>query len=483
MDSTYKKVDLKLILAIVATGLMSFSGVVVETAMNVTFPTLMRQFQIGTSAVQWITTGYLLVLAVIIPASSFLKKRFTTKALFITADLLFIAGTILAAFTPDFTLLLMGRLIQGVGTGIALPLMFNIVLEQVPASKLGLMMGVASLITAAAPAVGPSLGGWIVTLFGWRMIFIALLPFLLLALVMGSACIRQVTVVERVRFDWLGYGLLAVSFASFIFAASLAGTNGWLSGSVAGCFVLSAATLVLFYKHSKKGAAPIIRLDIFTYKPFVFSVLALVLVQFICLGLSFLIPNYAQLAAGADPFAAGCLLLPGCILGALLAPLGGKLLDHFGAKKPILFGNCCILAAMLCYSVLAERLPLMMFMIFYVAFAAGQGFSVGNTMTNGLKQLPEVLNADGNAMINTLQQLAGAIGTSVVTTLVAAEQAKLPEDLALATMLGSQKAFILLCALAVLIIICSLGVFQSSAPKKKTARWRKNSQIVLDKRG
>ena len=148
MDSTYKKVDLKLILAIVATGLMSFSGVVVETAMNVTFPTLMRQFQIGTSAVQWITTGYLLVLAVIIPASSFLKKRFTTKALFITADLLFIAGTILAVFTPNFTLLLLGRLIQGVGTGIALPLMFNIVLEQVPASKLGLMMGVASLITA-----------------------------------------------------------------------------------------------------------------------------------------------------------------------------------------------------------------------------------------------------------------------------------------------------------------------------------------------
>lgn len=172
-----KKIDLKLILSIVATGIMSFSGVVVETAMNVTFPSLMEEFQIGTSSVQWITTGYLLVLAVIIPTSSYLKKRFRMKSLFMTAIILFIIGTVLAAVTPVFSLLLLGRLIQGVGTGIALPLMFNITMEQVPEEKLGVMMGTASLITAMAPAVGPSLGGFIVNHFGWRMVFIALLLF------------------------------------------------------------------------------------------------------------------------------------------------------------------------------------------------------------------------------------------------------------------------------------------------------------------
>ena len=144
-----KKIDLKLILSIVATGIMSFSGVVVETAMNVTFPSLMEEFQIGTSSVQWITTGYLLVLA---------------------------------AVTPVFSLLLLGRLIQGVGTGIALPLMFNITMEQVPEEKLGVMMGTASLTTAMAPAVGPSLGGFIVNHFGWRIVFI------LLCLHAGSNC-------------------------------------------------------------------------------------------------------------------------------------------------------------------------------------------------------------------------------------------------------------------------------------------------------
>ena len=144
-----KKIDLKLIMSIVATGIMSFSGVVVETAMNVTFPSLMEEFQIGTSSVQRITTGYLLVLA---------------------------------AVTPVFSLLLLGRLIQGVGTGIALPLMFNITMEQVPEEKLGVMMGTASLITAMAPAVGPSLGGFIVNHFGWRIVFI------LLCLHAGSNC-------------------------------------------------------------------------------------------------------------------------------------------------------------------------------------------------------------------------------------------------------------------------------------------------------
>lgn len=138
MNTIEKKIDAKLILSIIAAGIMSFSGVVVETAMNVTFPTLMKEFNIDTATVQWITTGYLLVLACIIPASSYLKKRFTTKSLFVTAICLFIIGTVMAAAAPVFSLLLAGRLIQGIGTGIALPLMFNIVLEQVPEERLDL---------------------------------------------------------------------------------------------------------------------------------------------------------------------------------------------------------------------------------------------------------------------------------------------------------------------------------------------------------
>ena len=141
-----RKLDLKLILSVIAAGLLSFTGVVVATSMNVTFPTLMKEFRVDTAMVQWITTGYLLVLSVIIPLSSFLKKRFRMKQLFVFAISIFMIGTILCMLAPTFALLLAGRLMQGVGTGIALPLMFNIVLEQAPLDKMGFMIGIVARV-------------------------------------------------------------------------------------------------------------------------------------------------------------------------------------------------------------------------------------------------------------------------------------------------------------------------------------------------
>lgn len=461
MNTTAKKIDAKLILSIVAAGIMSFSGVVVETAMNVTFPTLMKEFNIGTSTVQWITTGYLLVLACIIPASSYLKKRFTTKSLFVTAICLFIIGTIMAATASVFSLLLAGRLIQGIGTGIALPLMFNIVLEQVPEERLGLMMGIASLITAMAPAVGPSLGGMIVNNFGWRMIFIVLLPLLALSFLFGVFSIRQITEIRRESFQIVDYLFLAAGFACFIFATSTASKSGWTSVPVLGLFLISILSAVIFCWRCLRSESPLIDLTVFRCHPFTFSVLVLVLIQFICLGLGFLIPNYAQLVSGQDAFTAGCLLLPGCLAGAVLSPVSGRFLDRFGAQRPILFGNICIIGALFCFSIFSGGLAAVPVIIFYLFFALGQGFSVGNSMTNGLSHLDPKKNPDGNAVINTLQQLAGAVGTSVVSTIVASAQTEVP-DMAAATREGSRHAFYLLAGLSVVMIICSAGTFISA---------------------
>ena len=459
MINTNRVLDTRLLLSIVAAGIMSFSGVVVETAMNVTFPTLMREFSIGTSLVQWITTGYLLVLALIIPTSAYLKRRFSTRRLFITAVSSFLGGTLLAAWSPSFFVLLFGRLLQGIGTGIALPMMFNIILEQVPGERLGFMIGVASLITAMAPAVGPSLGGLIVSYFGWRMIFVSLLPFLLLSAVLGIKNIRQAGTLAPCKFNLGLYLLLIIGFSSLIFATTLASADGWLSGKVLSLFALCIAALALFYRLSRKSSAPLLRVEIFRYAPYALSTISLLLVGFICLGLGFLIPNYAQLVSGTDAFTAGCLLLPGCLLGAALAPISGRLLDKFGAKRPILLGNLSILLSVVCYSLYPGELSSLLFIVFYLFFAFGQGFSMGTIMTNGLSQLPEELNADGNAAMNTLLQLAGAVGTAVISTIVAAAQASEPTSLAHATMVGSRHGFYVLAASAVIILCCSLRVF------------------------
>ena len=215
-----RRADLRFFLSIIAAGLLSFTGVVIETAMNITFPTLMQEFAISTSTVQWITTGYLLILAIVIPTSSYLKQRFAMKRLFLAANLLFLTGTLLDATSASFAQLLFGRLLQGAGTGIALPLMFLIVMEQAPLDKMGLMMGAAMLVCALAPAVGPSVGGYIVSTFGWRMIFIALLPVLLFSLAAGTYAIRQSSDYGPRPFDSRGLILLGAAFTAFLLLTS-----------------------------------------------------------------------------------------------------------------------------------------------------------------------------------------------------------------------------------------------------------------------
>lgn len=458
-NSSTRVLDARLLFSIISAGIMSFSGVVVETAMNVTFPTLMHEFNIGTSLVQWVTTGYLLVLALIIPTSAYLKRRFATRSLFTAAISSFLAGTLLAAWSPYFNILLIGRLLQGIGTGIALPMMFNIILEQVPGERLGFMIGIASLITAMAPAVGPSLGGMIVSYFGWRMIFISLLPFLLLSAILGIKNIRQAGNLEQTSFNFGLYLLLIIGFSSLIFATSIASDFGWFSIEVLALFAICLIALTTFYKQSLNSNAPLLRVEIFRYLPYTLSTASLLLVGFICLGLGFLIPNYAQLVSHTDAFTAGCLLLPGCIIGAMLAPISGRLLDKFGAKRPILLGNASILVSVICYSLYPGELSSLLFIVFYLFFAFGQGFSMGTIMTNGLSQLPEELNADGNAAMNTLLQLAGAVGTAVISTIVATAQAAEPANIVHATMLGSRHGFFVLAVSAVLILCCSLKVF------------------------
>lgn len=429
--------------------------------MNVTFPTLMDQFHIGTSTVQWMTTGYLLVLAIIIPVSSFLKKRFLTKTLFLAAILFFISGIIIDAAAPNFSLLLLGRIIQGIGTGIALPLMFNIILEQVPFRKLGFMMGIASLITALAPAVGPSLGGMIVNSFSWRYIFIALLPILAISFFMGLFSIRQMQPITAVDFDWAGYFFLAIGFASLIFATSSAGEYGWLSKPVICSFITSFFMLFVFSRHSLKSRKKkaIINLHIFQIRPFTLSVAVVLMVMFICLGIGYLIPNYAQLVSGENAFVAGMLLLPGCVIGASLTPISGRLLDRFGARTPIIVGNIAIILSVICFNIFITGMTSLLFVLFYMVFSIGVGFLFGNTLTNGLKQLPDNLNQDGNAVLTTAQQLAGAIGTSVVTTIVSTAQTNNPAHQNIATMIGSQNAFYLLAVLTFVMIACNILIF------------------------
>lgn len=455
------KNNLRLIGKIFATGIMSFCGVVSETAMNVTFPTLMNEFSIGTSTVQWITTGYLLVLSLVITLSSFLKRNFSSRSLFLTAMGCFIAATALCAWSPRFWVLIAGRMLQGVGTGIGMPLMFNIILSEAPKEKLGVFMGAGSLITAMAPAVGPVLGGFIVEYFGWRDIFLVLLALLVPSLILGAWLIKDSRPAARSRFDLIDYILIIVAYSSFILATVSASSAGWLSLEVLGLLAVSALGFVFLHRRTKHEKEPLLKIGIIgKERDFSLGLFSILAVQFATLAVGYVIPNYSQIVNHTGAFLAGGLLVPGCIVGAVLAIVAGWIYDKFGAARPILTGNVLLLTSLILFSIFGLKLSTPMFYGFYIIYTLGQGLCIGNTMTYSLSRLPKELSADGNALINSLQQLSGAAGTAVATTIVASSIAKNPLQTATATAAGSQDVFIMLAIILLAALLAAVSMFR-----------------------
>lgn len=454
MENHDKKLTPSLVCAVAAAGAMAFAGVACETALNITFPTLMHEFNIGTDAVQWLTTGYLLVLALIVPTSGWLKNNFSARRLFLAAEAFFISGTLLCLTADNFALLVGGRLVQGLGTGIAMPLMFNLVLEEVPPQKAGLMMGFACMIPAMAPVAGPFFGGLIITLWGWRMIFAFLLPLLLLSLAAGFFTVPHRARTSKQGFAFGDYVFLAAGFTLFILAASASTQSGWLSLAVLAQLAASLVLLCVFYRRSLNAAAPVFNVKILHSAAFVAGACALVFIYFTVLGLGFLIPCYAQLVHGTDAFTAGCLLLPGCIMGIVFTVLGGKLLDRYGARLPIICGNALMLCAAGAMALLMPGAANFELAALYTVFACGQAASISTTTLYAIRCLNGADAADGNAVINTIQPLAGALGTSVCASIVAAAQSAVSG--AAGTQLGTTHALALLAFLTCAILACSL---------------------------
>ena len=445
-----KKLDGKLIAAIVATGLLSFCGVLVETAMNIAFPTIMAEFGVTSSTVQWITTGYLLMLGVIMPMSAYLNRRFKMRTLFIVAIGLFTAGTVAGSLAPSFTVLLIARLVQGAGTGIASPLMFNIVYEQVPEERVGTMAGVASFTTAIAPAIGPSVGGILVTAFGWRSVFWVLIPVIVVAAAVGVLSIRESHDTERPRFDAVGEGLVALFAVTLLLGVSSLDSGALV---VLGLLAVAAVSLAAYVLHARRSAHPLIRVEIFRSPVFALSVVAVVLGQMITLGINYLLPNYMQVSLGATAALAGNLLIPGCLLMSITVPVSGVLYDKLGPRRPILVGASVLAVVCLGFALFGTVGSLAVLVGLHMASCVGKAAANVNMRTYGMKALPASLETDGNACVNTLQQLAGGLGTAVCSSIVSVAQAG-AADVAAATAAGTAVAFwvMFLCAAGVLAV-------------------------------
>ncbi|MCT4398253.1 MFS transporter [Pediococcus ethanolidurans] len=447
------QVSKKIILAIVGTGMMSFCGVLLETSMNVTFPTLMRQFNVSVSNVQWITSGYLLIAALVMALASYIHKRFKLKNIYTVSVVLFILGLLLCVFAQSFPVLLAGRLIGGIATGLTTPLMFSIINHDIPIQKLGRYTAIGAIIISMAPTIGPTYGGLVSYYFGWRLIFWIVLPVSIIAAIIGILNIEQNRNTQHPKLDILGFAWIAAAFILIALAFNEASTHGWASTGFWLMLVIGLLSAGLYAWHAIHVKSPLINIKIFTYQPFVLSFLAYALCQLINLGMSFLLPNFGQLVLGSNALLAGFLLLPGSVLRIFIMPWGGNLLDRKGPSLPILTGISCILVSGVLYFSFMSFLTIPLMTFFYVFYSIGFSLTYSNTLANGMRQLPMHLKDDGNAAFNAIQQYSGSIGTSLMATLIAISQMNaqaMSEKEAIAR--GSSHDFILLIIMSIALL-------------------------------
>ncbi|KAF1303209.1 multidrug MFS transporter [Enterococcus sp. JM9B] len=440
---------------------MSFAGVLIETAMNVTFPTLIEEFSLSTSIVQWITTIYLLMISIVVPLSTYLHRNFSIRSLFLVSNMAFLAGLITDFLAPNFTILLLGRLLQGIATGIALPLMFHIILTYAPLNQRGTMMGLGTLTTSIAPAIGPTYGGILTSNLSWHYIFIFLVPVLLLSLILGLYAIPENKVIKTGRLDLLSLlGLILLFSGSLIFLSLLGKPISWLA------LLIGASGALVFYRRTIKLEQPLLKLTVFKNKAFRLFLFSFLVYQFLLLGISFVLPNFIQIVQDQSAFIAGLAMLPGAAIGAILSPISGKILDQLGPKKPILIGLVLATIGWFALMLLLGISPLWGLIAGHVFYMIGLGLSYSNLMTTGMNTLPSELQNDGNAIFNTLQQFSGAVATSLVAVVINFFQTHSSKSYQAATTIGSQVA---LGILLILLLISLAGCFYQFSKNKASS--------------
>ncbi len=400
----------------------AFIVVLNETAMGVAIPQIMAGLNVTAASAQWLTTAFMLTMAVVIPITGVLLQRYPLRRMFLTAMGLFAAGTLIAALAPTFEFLLVGRVVQASGTAIMLPLLFTTVMHLVAPERRGRMMGLVAVVTAVAPAIGPTVSGVITSTLGWRWIFLLVLPLVLLAIAAGIAWVRNVTPTSLARFDALSVALSAIGFPGLIYglasigAASVTGPglSVWLP-----IIIGTAALVALVARQFVLRDTDRVLLDVrvFAERNFSLSTLAIVIVSMALFGSLILLPLYIQEVLGKPAYVAGLVLLPGGILSGVLAPFVGALFDRVGPRVLILPGSIIVAAAMWALSTLSATTPLGVVIGMHLLLSAGTALMFTPLMTTALGSLTPVRYPHGSAIINTLQQVSGAAGIALFITL------------------------------------------------------------------
>ncbi|WP_077945647.1 multidrug efflux MFS transporter MdrM [Listeria monocytogenes] len=417
----------------------AFVTILNQTLMNVALPSIMKDFGITASQGQWLSTGFMLVNGVMIPMTAFLIERFTTRQLYLFAMITFAIGTAIGGFATDYTMLIAGRMVQAIGAGIVMPLLTVVVLNLFPMERRGRAMGLIGLAMNFAPAIGPTLSGWIVQQYDWRNLFFIIIPFAILDIVVAIFLLKNVGKRTFLKLDILGVIMSTVGFGSLLLGFSNAGDHDWLTWKVAGFIILGLVVLGIFIRYQTSNKAPLLNFRVFKYPTFALTTAISFFVVMGLFGGMLLLPIFLQTVRGFSPLESGLVLLPGALVTAILSPVTGVMFDRFGAKYLSLVGLIIMAGSTFMFTNLDESTTLTFIIIVQTIRSAGMAMVMMPLQTAALNSLPLKLASHGSAMFNTMRQVAGSIGTAALITVMSKSAASFATKLGPADVIGKTK--------------------------------------------
>ncbi|MCR5845344.1 MAG: multidrug efflux MFS transporter [bacterium] len=400
---------------------LMFATVVVvlnQTFLSPALPAIMADFRIESTTVQWLASGYALVEAVVIPMSAYLMGRFSTRGLYFGTLAIFLAGSVLAAITPNFGLLLVGRMLQATCTGALMPLAFTLTLLAFPRERRGTAMGIVGLLIGFAPAVGPSLSGLLVDAIGWRILFWIIAALAVLLLIIGAIWLPNQEGFERVHFDGPSVVLSSIGLASLLYGLSsfTSTSRPWISVA----FIVVGTIIVLFYgRRQFKLENPMLRVDILKTRRYRVSVVVNVINQAALMGMGVIIPVYIQNILGLSALATGLIMLPGAILGGICGLISGRLFDKFGVRKVAIPGIIVVVLGAIGHIGFNMHASIPYVIFFYTFLGLGLQFTMPPVNTWGINSLHNTMIQHAQSVSNTLNQVANAFGTALLVSISA----------------------------------------------------------------
>ncbi|WP_442951714.1 MDR family MFS transporter [Paenibacillus sp. GYB003] len=458
--------DVKRLPILISLIIGAFFSILNETLLNIAFPELMVELNVSAPTMQWLATGYMLVVGVLVPASALLVQWFTTRQMFLGAMTMFTVGTLVCGIAPHFAVLLVGRLLQAAGTGLLLPVMMNTILVLYPPEKRGAAMGSIGLVIMFAPAIGPTLSGLILNSLEWRWLFYMVLPFAIFSILFAFIYLKNVSQPTKPKVDVVSLVLSTVGFGGIVygFSSSGEGHGGWSSPQVYGTVIVGAIALLLFVVRQLKVREPLMDLRAFRFPMFTLTAIMLIIMMMTLFSTMSLLPFLFQGALGMTVFASGLIMLPGSLLNGLISPVTGKLFDKFGPRALVIPGTVFLLVIMWFFTRVSVDTSKITFLVLHICMMVAISMIMMPTQTNGLNQLPPRYYPHGTAILNTLQQVAGAIGVAFFIGIMTSGQnvylANVPNptdpaQIAQSTAIGVHNAFLYGFGFAVIAVLLS----------------------------